>query len=331
MAKQQIIHLIRHAEAQHNKSRYNTSPQDNLEDTHLTPHGITQSQTIFARSFIQNLRSPKLVIVSPLRRCIQTALLALNPKFNEQLDLTLKGEQEFEGSLLTGEQIKEVVEGTQSSGKWIADPRCMEITTTPFKPNLPSDLATLEELYGEYVDFPAESFVGKDWLRRTGYYCSVYSDRERVQQCLRDFKDFLFSRKEDEIIVFTHAEVIRQMVNSWWFKSVRNAGGVTLSWKKRGGKMVLVPVELKGPNDEIVELNGVVFDMKSGVSSSKNSPVVSEKEERRVLKEKEEAEGDGQSTSESKIELEEKESQMRELKISLGSCKAECRDCDKRY
>jgi hypothetical protein len=71
--------------------------------------------------------------------------------------------------------------------------------------------------------------------------------------------------------------------------------------------MVLVPVELKGPNDEMVELDRVELDLKFGVYSSKNGPVVSEKEERRVLKEKEEGEGNGQSSSESKIEPEKEE------------------------
>ena len=92
--------------------------------------------------------------------------------------------------------------------------------------------------------------------------------------------------------------------------------------------MVLVPVDLKGPNDEIVEIVGVEANRKFCQFKRKNAFRDREKGKRNVLKEKAEGEGKGQSSSELKIEPEKEEiSDDRELMISLGFCKTECRHC----
>ena len=71
----QIIHLFRHGEAAHNVEGIN------LQDPLLTTTGEKQAVSIIKNYVFLN--NPTLVLISPLRRCIQTALYAFHPDFNE--------------------------------------------------------------------------------------------------------------------------------------------------------------------------------------------------------------------------------------------------------
>jgi broad specificity phosphatase PhoE len=78
------IHFIRHAQAQHKSSPFQRSQADNsstydyfVRDPSLTPIGIAQARSIpETYSFLPS--SSALLVTSPLRRTIQTGLLAFN-------------------------------------------------------------------------------------------------------------------------------------------------------------------------------------------------------------------------------------------------------------
>lgn len=86
--KQQVIHLIRHGQTEMNVHLHQCTPQFGqpgfidpiLIDTRLTPTGIAQAQRLATRlaTTTRTLR-PDAIIISPLARALDTAMLALPP------------------------------------------------------------------------------------------------------------------------------------------------------------------------------------------------------------------------------------------------------------
>lgn len=130
----------------------------------------------------------------------------------------------------------------------------MEVAQARYGSNFPSALWVLKCIFEDYVSFPEELFDGMEWLRRNGYHTDIETD-PRFFERLRDFKKFLYDREEDEIIVITHLVVIRKLVSLEGFKGVRNAEGITVTWKEKEGEQVLVPIDYRG--GKIRELNAL--------------------------------------------------------------------------
>lgn len=74
MSKTKIIHFFRHAQAEHNVWSDDDAVYPDVRDTSLTPVGIEQVKGILASAAVTNFKLPTLLISSPLRRCLQTAL-----------------------------------------------------------------------------------------------------------------------------------------------------------------------------------------------------------------------------------------------------------------
>jgi phosphohistidine phosphatase SixA len=78
MASQQYIHLFRHGLAKHN-----VSGDFYMHDPLLTPCGIESAKETLEQE--ENcFKKPTLVLISPLQRCIQTALYAFHPEWNKK-------------------------------------------------------------------------------------------------------------------------------------------------------------------------------------------------------------------------------------------------------
>lgn len=77
-----IIHLVRHAQGVHNLSVDN----HHILDPELTPLGEDQSRAL--GSAFSGTVNPELILSSPMRRTLQTALLAFPAHFKNGLKLT---------------------------------------------------------------------------------------------------------------------------------------------------------------------------------------------------------------------------------------------------
>src|SRR5271170_2389002 len=95
MSHTKTIHFFRHAQAEHNVWSEDDPVGEDVCDTSLTPVGIEQAKQISTSASVTNFKCPTLVISSPLRRCLQTALHAFHPQFNENLKATIEKNKVF--------------------------------------------------------------------------------------------------------------------------------------------------------------------------------------------------------------------------------------------
>ena len=180
---QQIIHLFRHGQAAHNIDG-GTSVHDPL----LTPLGIEQAVAIpETYSF---LNRPTLILVSPLRRCIQTALYAFHPDFNRM------AEKYF-----------------LHTPRILAIPHLQEITENPC--DTCSPLKQLKSDYGKYVIFEDKFFKSSDWLVKTG--TSYANDNQLLNERAEFVRRFIMEQDDEEIIVTTHGDFSHFLVNRWLY------------------------------------------------------------------------------------------------------------------
>lgn len=77
----QIIHLVRHGQAVHNLCEANHA----LPDTDLTPLGQEQARGLVSKC--PDLANVDLVVSSPLRRTLQTTLLAFSSQLESDLQI----------------------------------------------------------------------------------------------------------------------------------------------------------------------------------------------------------------------------------------------------
>lgn len=79
MHRCKVVHLVRHGQATHNKARLESKDEKIYEseeyfDAPLTPLGWQQAQYVKEHNAITNCINPQVIIVSPLTRCLQTAI-----------------------------------------------------------------------------------------------------------------------------------------------------------------------------------------------------------------------------------------------------------------
>ena len=168
MSKTKTIHFFRHAQAEHNIWSEHDPVGQEIRDTSLTPHGIEQAKEILTTAAVTNFKRPTLLISSPLRRCLQTALYAFHPDFNESLQATLEKNKKFPHRSLPRNAIQKLFK--KGNIKFESDPRIMECLAgrdswahfpTPVE-ELPTDIRAV-------FTFPEDLFPdGQDaeWLNR---------------------------------------------------------------------------------------------------------------------------------------------------------------------
>jgi broad specificity phosphatase PhoE len=227
MSKTKTVHFFRHAQAQHNFCyEHNPEPVD-IRDTSLTHHGIEQAKEILTGLGVQNFRKPTLVISSPLRRCLQTALYAFHPSFNENLKATLEKNKKFPNSSLSKKEIQTIFKN--GNIKFETDPRIMEyISSRDSMAQFPTPVMELPENIREIFTFPETLFPPEpdsEWLERTGPY-KDYALRRLAYGRVNKFFDYLYSRPEDEIIVVTHGDLLKSFIFPQpWNQPIHNASG----------------------------------------------------------------------------------------------------------
>jgi len=161
MSPNSTIHLIRHAEGYHQLPR--DHPHVNIHDPTLTPHGVAQS-THFSETFPYHAQTD-LLCASPLRRTLQTSMIALAPEIERGL-------------------------------KIVAVPDAQEATDAPSDTG--SDATTLRDAFGDAVDYG--HLVGA-WYAKTGVNATdISSLRERAKR----LRIWLRGQDAEHVVLVTH-------------------------------------------------------------------------------------------------------------------------------
>jgi broad specificity phosphatase PhoE len=189
----QHIYLIRHGEAAHNVQGRPWGPE--LIDAKLTPRGREQALSEL-RSAAESLPL-ELVVVSPLTRAIETALLGLAPHL----------EVDDDQLPLPPPQQQQQLQGRRRRLRPVAIEQCRE----QFGQNLPDRRRTTAELRAEFptVDFAAHAMAEEDEL--------FTPERETLEAlALRAdaFLEVLSRRPERHIAVVTHSSFLAALCNS---------------------------------------------------------------------------------------------------------------------
>ncbi|KAF5543110.1 histidine phosphatase superfamily clade-1 [Fusarium mexicanum] len=100
-----IIHCVRHGQGVHNLSYAN----HDLHDPELTPLGEEQAQALTTR-FPELANNVELIVSSPLRRTIQTALLAFPSKLKSGMQVLAWSEVQEASDLIcdTGSHLPDI-------------------------------------------------------------------------------------------------------------------------------------------------------------------------------------------------------------------------------
>ncbi|KAF5721554.1 histidine phosphatase clade-1 [Fusarium globosum] len=165
------IHLVRHGQAVHNLGEaYNVLP-----DTDLTPLGQEQAKGLISNC--PDLANVDLIVSSPLRRTLQTTLLA------------------FSSPLERGLQIVALPEVQE-----VSDMNC----------DTGSDLNVIKAEFQQHpVDF---SLVEPGWQIKEGKWAPVVGS---VLERARAARQWLSERPESEIVVVTHGCFLHFFTDDW--------------------------------------------------------------------------------------------------------------------
>ncbi|KAF2003781.1 phosphoglycerate mutase family protein-like protein [Amniculicola lignicola CBS 123094] len=194
------LYLVRHAEGEHNATVtcilvnplcHIDPPQRNFQfrDLILTSKGQSQCATL--RSTFPYHDEIDLVLSSPQRRAIQTAVLSFGP-------------------ILARNEVK-----------YMALPLAQEVSDMGCDTGFPKDEleALIPGLFeGSDLRFDVEKIVRgvdgvpKGWNVKTGYYAYT---REAISQRASDLRSWLFQRSEDKIILVTHGAFLHFLTEDW--------------------------------------------------------------------------------------------------------------------
>ncbi|KAI4231403.1 MAG: hypothetical protein LQ352_008406 [Teloschistes flavicans] len=165
------VHLVRHAQAVHNL----TVANHGMHDPALTPHG--ENQCLNLRSSFPYHSSVKLLVCSPLRRTIQTTLLAFEPEASRGVPC-------------------------------IALPEIQETS------DLPCDTGSkLSEIMKDFKDQPVDfSLVPDDWNSKQGKWEPAQHAIDARCQAARKW---LRSRDEDVVVVVAHGGLLHYLTQDW--------------------------------------------------------------------------------------------------------------------
>ncbi|CAI7606232.1 unnamed protein product [Penicillium manginii] len=167
-----IVHCVRHAQGVHNLSHAN----HNLPDPELTPLGEEQARELGAK--FHSLENIELIVSSPLRRTIQTALLAF-------------ASQVRDGGLqvVAWPDVQEASDLVCDTG---------------------SDLRDIEQQFNQSpVDF---SLVAPGWHIKQGKWAPI---AERLLERAQLAREWLMQRPEKEIVVVSHGCFLHLLTDDW--------------------------------------------------------------------------------------------------------------------
>lgn len=165
------VHFIRHAQGYHNL----TTANHNMPDPSLTTYGVEQCRYL-SRNFPYR-SSVKLLVASPIRRTLYTALNAFEPEL-------------------------------QKSMRVIALPELQETSDLPCDTG--SDIDILKD---EFKDKPVDlSLVKKGWDSKKGKWAPT---TEAIKARARDARAWLRSRPEGDVVVVTHGGFLHYLTEDW--------------------------------------------------------------------------------------------------------------------
>lgn len=206
------IHMVRHAEGTHNVGRAYRDPS-NL-DARLTARGEEQCADLAAGLKPDMLDSIELVVTSPLTRCIQTALLSLPTRAND-------------------ESVKFIAhEGVRETVNYVCDQR-----------------RPISQISAEFprVDFSLMSHDHDDIWQ--GYDARLGTDydahRESAELCVvaergRNFLSWLKSQPQRTVAVSSHSAFLRCFFSWGQSRGVPSMPEQTLDTRDGGGRDVPV-------------------------------------------------------------------------------------------
>lgn len=166
-----IVHLVRHAQGYHNL----TTANYDMPDPSITPYGIKQCQQL-SQTF-QHHSSTKVVVASPIRRTLYTALNSFKPELSKAVRI-------------------------------IALPELQETSDLPCDTG--SEVKILED---EFQDQPVDlSLVKEGWNSKKGKWAPT---SEAIKARAREARLWLRSRTEGDIVVVTHGGFLHYLTQDW--------------------------------------------------------------------------------------------------------------------
>ncbi|KAF1936165.1 phosphoglycerate mutase-like protein [Clathrospora elynae] len=178
------IHLVRHAQGEHNATR-----DYSIRDAVLTDKGKEQCRTL--KSSFKHHEDIDIVFVSPLRRTIQTAALSFGPTLSRK-----------EVPFVLLPVLQEVSNIACDVG--IAD------TAEDVKQLLPKIFAEGEvEFDINKIDAVA---VTAGWNSKEGYWAY---ERGAILKRAADIRNWLFQRAEAQVIIITHGAFAHFLTEDW--------------------------------------------------------------------------------------------------------------------
>ncbi|KAE8444330.1 hypothetical protein EG329_000640 [Mollisiaceae sp. DMI_Dod_QoI] len=178
------IYLVRHAQGEHNITRDFT-----IFDSPLTPHGHTQCQQL--QQTFPHHSSVQIVLSSPLRRAIQTAIHSFAPALlRPDINLMLV-------------------------------PLAQEISAKPCdvgheREDLEKEIKRLLSEEGREVGFDASridySILEEGWSLKKGLY---EDSLQAVEARAAELRKWLWRRPEKEIVLVTHGAFLHYLTEDW--------------------------------------------------------------------------------------------------------------------
>ncbi|GAA5972665.1 hypothetical protein JCM21900_002365 [Sporobolomyces salmonicolor] len=183
------VFLLRHGEAQHNVGPP-PPPDHDLLDPELTSRGITQCQAIpntYPHFFASLSPDNTLIIVSPLRRTIQTLLLGFSAHLPHTNDSTE-----------TPSIPLKILPELQECGSW------------PCDTGGPLSLTKARFASAPFLDW-SECEAQPDWnLKRGKYEATEEKNVVRAKWIRRWIRE----RKEDKVVLVGHHGILRRIVKA---------------------------------------------------------------------------------------------------------------------
>ncbi|KAF1831759.1 phosphoglycerate mutase-like protein [Decorospora gaudefroyi] len=180
------IHLIRHAQGEHNATR-NFSTRDAL----LTAKGKEQCRTLSLT--FQNHQNIDIVFASPLRRTIQTAALSFGPVLSRK-----------DVPLVLLPALQEISNLGCDVG--VAD------TATDVQKLLP-ELFAEGELDFDIMSKIDASAVTAGWNTKEGYFAY---EKKAISKRAAELRNWLWQRPEAHVILVTHGAFAHFFAEDYW-------------------------------------------------------------------------------------------------------------------
>ena len=169
----------------------------------------------------RSVKAPTLVLVSPLRRCIETALWAFHPKFNFFLRTSQTSAEE-------DPDCKAIIQHfAKGNITFMLDPRLQEVRSGYRNSNKRNQLPSrreMDSLFKKYFIFPEEFYPkyteekdddpdeDQDWYKEEGMWSGCLQSPQALERGA-SLKEFLYNRPEEEIIVVTSNAFIDTLVH----------------------------------------------------------------------------------------------------------------------